>query len=60
MRNSNRKWPSKYHLNIIIKKPILLIPMQHNHKWEINFDLIEQGLFELMNESTLCFYALCQ
>lgn len=59
-RNSNRKWPSKYHLNIIIKKSLLLIPIQNNHKWEINFDLIEQSLFELMNSSTLCFYALCQ
>ncbi|CAF0796477.1 unnamed protein product [Rotaria sp. Silwood1] len=60
IRNSNRKWPSKYHLNIIIKKPLLLIPIPNNHKWEINFDIIEQSLFELMNESTLCFYALCQ
>ncbi|CAF3410799.1 unnamed protein product [Rotaria sp. Silwood1] len=60
IRNSKRKWPSKYHLNIIIKKPLLLIPIPNNHKWEINFDIIEQSLFELMNESTLCFYALCQ
>ncbi|CAF0811924.1 unnamed protein product [Rotaria sordida] len=60
IRNSKRKWPSKYHLNIIIKKPLLLIPIQNNHKWKINFDLIEQCLFELMNESTLYFYALCQ
>ncbi|CAF2756705.1 unnamed protein product [Rotaria sp. Silwood2] len=60
IRNSKRKWPSKYHLNIIIKKSLLLIPIQNNHKWEISFDLIEQSLFEFMNESTLCFYALCQ
>ena len=55
VRNSTRKWPSKYHLNIIIKKPLLLIPVQNNHKWEINFDLVEQSLFELMNESTYIF-----
>jgi hypothetical protein len=60
IRNSKRKWPTKYHLNIIIKKPLLLIPIWNNHKWEISFDLIEQSLFELMNESTLYFYALCQ
>ncbi len=60
IRNSKRKWPSKYHLNILIKKPLLLIPISNNHQWEINFDLIEENLFELMNESTLCFYALCQ
>ncbi|UJR15675.1 hypothetical protein I4U23_002609 [Adineta vaga] len=59
-RNSQRKWPSKYHLNIIIKKPLLLIPNESPHQWEINFDPIEQSLFELMNESTICFYALCQ
>lgn len=60
IRNTNRKWPSKYHLNILIKKPLLLIPILNNHQWEINYDLIEQNLFELMNESTLCFYILCQ
>ncbi len=60
IRSSKRKWPSKYHLNIIIKKPLLLIPIQNNHKWEIKFDLIEQSLFEIMNESTLCFYTLFQ
>jgi hypothetical protein len=60
IRNSKRKWPSKYHLNILIKKPLLLTPFSNNHQWEINFDLIEQNLFELMNESTLYFYALCQ
>ncbi|CAF0869023.1 unnamed protein product [Adineta ricciae] len=59
-RNCQRKWPSKYHLNIIIKKPLLLIPSQIDHQWKTNFDLIEQSLFELMNESTICFYVLCQ
>jgi hypothetical protein len=59
-RSTQRKWPSKYHLNILIKKPLLLIPISTNHQWELNFDLIEQNLFEFMNESTLCFYALCQ
>ncbi|CAF1399901.1 unnamed protein product [Adineta steineri] len=60
IRDSKRKWPSKYHLNIIIKKPLILVPIQNDHKWKISFDLIEQSLFELMNESTLYFYALCQ
>ena len=59
-RQAQRKWPSKYHLNILIKKPLLLIPISVNHQWEVNFDLIEQNLFELMNAPTLCFYALCQ
>ena len=59
-RIHQRKWPSQYHLNIIIKKPLLLIPISNNHHWEIHFDLIEQNLFEWMNESILCFYTLCQ
>lgn len=55
-----RKWPSKYHLNILIKKPLLLIPIGQNHQWELNFDPIERDLFELMNETTFYFYSLCQ
>jgi len=47
-------------MNIIIKKSLLLIPDNNTHKWKINFDLIEEYLFELMNESTLFFYILCQ
>ena len=59
-RSAQRKWPSKYHMNIIVKKPILLVPMPNEHRWATNFDLVEQSLFELMNHSTLCLYALCQ
>ncbi|CAF3468953.1 unnamed protein product [Rotaria sp. Silwood1] len=60
-RYSKRKWPSKYCMNIIIKKSLLLIPdSTTTHKWKMNFDLIEENLFELMNESTLFFYILCQ
>jgi hypothetical protein len=59
-RYSTRQWPSKFHMNIIIKKSLLLIPDNNQHKWKINFDLIEEYLFELMNESTLFFYILCQ
>ncbi|CAF2470656.1 unnamed protein product [Rotaria sp. Silwood2] len=60
-RYSKRQWPSQYDMNIIIKKSLLLIPDSiTNHKWKINFDLIEENLFELMNESTLFFYMLCQ
>ncbi|CAF1214401.1 unnamed protein product [Adineta steineri] len=59
-RYSKRQWPSKSHMNILINKSLLLIPNEHTHKWEINFDLIEENLFELMNESTLFFYILCQ
>ena len=59
-RRTQRQWPSQYHLNILIRKPLLLIPISTNHQWELNFDSIEQNLFELMNESTLCFYALYQ
>lgn len=59
-RNAQRKWPSKYHLNIIVKRPLLLVPTPNSHRWQLNFDLVEQSLFESMNESTVCFYALCQ
>ncbi|CAF0874584.1 unnamed protein product [Rotaria sordida] len=60
-RYSKRQWPSKYYMNIIIKKFLLLIPdSTTTHKWKINFDLIEENLFKLMNESTLFFYILCQ
>lgn len=55
-----RRWPSKYHLNILIKKSPLLVPFGQNHQWQLNFDPIEQDLFELMNETTLYFYSLCQ
>jgi len=47
-------------MNILIKKSLLLIPNGNIHQWEINFDLIEQNLFELMDELTLYFYILCQ
>jgi hypothetical protein len=48
-------------MNIIIKKSLLLLPdCNTNHKWKISFDLIEEYLFELMNELTLFFYILCQ
>lgn len=59
-RIQTRQWPSQYHLNILIKTPLLLTPISTNHHWEMNYDLIEQNLFEWMNESTLCFYTLCQ
>jgi hypothetical protein len=61
-RNTKRKWPSKYHMNIIVKKPLLLVPNTSNGLsllWQINFDLVEQGLFEFMTESALFFYAEC-
>ncbi|CAF3095073.1 unnamed protein product [Rotaria socialis] len=59
-RSSKRQWPSQYSMNSIIKKPLLLTPDSTNDIWKINFDLIEANLFELMNESTLFFYILCQ
>lgn len=59
-RSSARRWPSNYHMNILVKKPLLLLPIGVDHQWEINFDCLEQSLFELMNGSSLCFYALCQ
>jgi hypothetical protein len=59
-RDSKRQWPSKYHMNILTKKSLLLIPNGNTHQWEINFDLIEENLFELMDELTLYFYILCQ
>ena len=55
-----RQWPSNSQMNILIKKPLLLIPIDSDHQWEIHFDSIEQCLFEWINESTLVFYALCQ
>ncbi len=59
-RSSTRRWPFQFHMNIIIKKSLLLIPDYANHKWKINFDLIEDYLFDLMNETTLFLYILCQ
>lgn len=60
-RYSKRQWPSNIHMNILIKKSLLLIPDdEHSHRWKINFDLIEKYLFELMNESILFIYILCQ
>ncbi|UJR30962.1 hypothetical protein I4U23_018474 [Adineta vaga] len=59
-RYSKRQWPSKSQMDIIIKKSLLLLPNEHDHSWKINFDLIEEYLFELMNESTLYIYSLCQ
>ena len=47
-------------MNIIIKKSLFLSPDGEDHQWKINFDLIEEYLFELMNELTLFFYILCQ
>ena len=57
-RYSTRRWPSKDQMNIVIKKSLLLIP--DDDHWRVNFDFIEEYLFELMNESTLFFYILCQ
>ena len=59
-RRTARQWPSNYHMNILIKKPLLLIPTGHDHRWEIQFDSVEQSLFELMPESTLYAYGLSQ
>jgi hypothetical protein len=47
-------------MKIIIKKSLLLTSDNHRDQWKINFDFIEKYLFELMNESTLFFYILCQ
>ncbi|CAF1625012.1 unnamed protein product, partial [Didymodactylos carnosus] len=71
-RNLKRKWPSKYHMNIIIKKQILVIPKSNckmnlsqstNHhlddRWQLNFDLVENLLYEYMNESTLFLFTFC-
>lgn len=59
-RRHVRHWPSTYQMNIVRKRSLLLVPSDVEHQWILNYDLIEQNLFELMNESTLGFYALCQ
>lgn len=59
-RYSKRQWPSKYHMNIVIKTSLLLIPNSQNDKWNVNFDFIDEYLFKLMNKTTLFFYILCQ
>lgn len=59
-RRPNRCWPSNYHMNILVKKSLLLVPTGNEHQWRIEFDLVEQSLFELMPQTTLCFYAFAQ
>ena len=59
-RRHPRHWPSTYQMNIVRKRSLLLVPSPLEHQWTLNYDLIEQSLFELMNESSLGSYALCQ
>jgi len=59
-RYSTRQWPTNDQMKMIIKKSLLLTSDNHRDQWKINFDFIEKYLFELMNESTLFFYILCQ
>ena len=59
-RHATRRWPCDEQMKLIIEKSLLLIPNCSNDRWEINWDLIEEFLFQLMNESALFFYLLCQ
>jgi len=60
-RNQTRKWPTNEQIEVILTKPLLLIPCSVNDQWEVNYDFIEQYLFEsTLNEFTLFFYLLCQ
>ena len=59
-RSLKRQWPSKSDLDKILEQSLLLIPDSITDKWKLNFDLIEETLFRLMNELTLFFYILCQ
>ena len=59
-RHSTRKWPREDQMKIIMQKSLLLTPMYSNDQWKINWDLIEEYLFRLMNDSCIFFYLLCQ
>lgn len=59
-RRSTRKWPNEDQMKMIMQKSLLLTPMSSTDQWRINWDLIEEYLFRLMNESCIFFYLLCQ
>ena len=59
-RSRQRQWPTKSQLQQLFTKPLLLVPAVDADRWEIQFDLVEQTLFEWCDDSTRFFYALCQ
>ncbi|CAF1387936.1 unnamed protein product [Adineta ricciae] len=60
IRNAQRQWPSQAQMEVLINRPLLLTPTGSDHAWKINFDLIEENLWEFMNEFALYVYILCQ